>query len=189
VTASDLAGAKALRDQIGEPVARKIVDWYRLRAGFGEAREHREFLAANPAWGSRETLVQRYEEALFTEGGPARAMKDLFQKEPPRTGAGHAALASALLTEGDEQGAAKHARTAWREYALAATLETGFLQRFAKFLRVEDHRWRLDRILMDDPRWSADRSDRAAVARRIIPLIGEDDRKKIEARIAVFQRA
>ena len=37
----DVAGAKAARDQIEEPIARKLVDWYRLRGGFGEAQEYR----------------------------------------------------------------------------------------------------------------------------------------------------
>ena len=187
--AGDPAGSKATRDQIGDPIARKIADWHRLRSGFGEAREYREFLAANPAWASRETMIQRYEEALFTEGGPSRAMKELFRGEPPRTGAGQAALASAYLAEGDEKQAAVHARIAWREYALAATLEPGFLDRFGKLLNTADHRWRFDRILMDDPRWTNDRNERAAVARRILPLLPEAERKKGEARIAVFLRA
>ena len=189
VAAADLSGTKIARDEIEEPIARKIVDWYRLRGGLGEAREYREFISANPAWPNRELLTQRYEEALFTEGGPARAMKEMFKAEPPRTGAGFAALASAHLTDNDEAGAATHARTAWREYALGATLETGFLERFGKLLRPQDHKWRFDRLMMDDPRWTADRNDRAAQAKRIIPLLGEPERKKAEARIAVFLRA
>jgi len=189
VAAVDLPGTKNARDEISEPIARKIVDWYRLRGGLGEAREYREFLAANPAWPNRELLTQRYEEALFTEGGPARAMKELFKADPPRTGAGFAALASAHLADGDEAGAATHARTAWREYALGATLENGFLERFGKLLRQQDHKWRFDRLLMDDPRWTADRNDRAAQARRLVPLLGEAEKKRADARLAVFLRA
>ncbi len=189
VAAIDLPGAKTARDEIEEPIARKIVDWYRLRGGLGEAREYREFLAANPAWPNRELLTQRYEEALFAEKGPARAVKELFKAEPPRTGAGFAALASAHLADTDEAGAAAHARTAWREHAIGASLETDFLERFAKLLRPQDHKWRFDRLMMDDPRWTADRNARAAQARRIVPLLGEAEKKKAEARLAVFLRA
>ena len=57
VGAGDPAGAKALRDQIVDPLVRKMADWYRLRGGFGEAREYADFLASNPVWASRETLV------------------------------------------------------------------------------------------------------------------------------------
>lgn len=189
ISALDAAGAKAERDAIEEPIARKMVDWFRLRGGQAEAREYREFMAQNPAWPNRELLVQRYEEALFTEGGTARAIKELFAKEPPRTAAGFAALASAHLADGDEAGAARHARTAWREHSLTSTLETGFLERFGKLLTVADHKWRLDRMLLDDPRWTADRNDRAVMARRMLPLLPEAERKKAEARIAVFLRA
>lgn len=189
IAAADLLGTKISRDEIEEPIARKIVDWYRLRGGLGEAREYREFLTANPAWPNRELLTQRHEEALFTEGGPARATKELFKAELPRTGAGYAALAAAHLAEGDEVGAAAHARTAWREHALGSTIEAAFLERFGKLLRPDDHKWRFDRLLMDDPRWTADRNDRAAQARRLIPLLGEAGKKKAEARIAVFLRA
>ena len=189
VSAMDAAGANTLRDQIADPTGRKLVDWFRLRGGFGQSKEYREFLTANPAWASRETMIQRYEEALFTEGGPARAIKDLFKAEPPRTGAGFAALAAAHLADGDEKGAAHYARTAWRDHTLAATLVTAFLERFGKLLTPADHKWRLDKQLMDDPRWSADRGPRAANARRIIPLLPEGERKKAEARLAVFMRA
>ncbi len=189
VTAADLIGAKISRDEIDEPIARKIVDWYRLRGGLGEAREYRDFLAANPAWPNRELLTQRYEEAQFTEGGPARAMKELFKAEPPRTGAGFAALASAHLADGDEAGAAAHARTAWREHAFGAALERAFLERLGKLIRPEDHKWRFDRLMMDDPRWTADRNDRAAQAKRLVALLGEPEKKKATARIAVFLRA
>lgn len=189
IAALDAAGAKAERDAIEEPIARKMVDWYRLRGGQAEAKEYREFLAQNPAWPSRDLLVQRYEEALFTEGGAARFIKEQFAKEPPRTAAGFAALASAHLAEGDEAGAARHARTAWREHSLTSTLETGFLERFGKLLTAADHKWRVDRMLLDDPRWTTDRTERATMARRMLPLLPEAERKKAEARIAVFLRA
>jgi soluble lytic murein transglycosylase len=189
VSAMDGIGTRIARDEIDDPIARKIVDWYRLRGGVGEAREYREWLAANPAWPNRELMVQRHEEAIFTEGGPARAVKDHFKAEPPRTAAGIAAIASALLAEGDEKGATSQARRAWREFPLGSTLETGFLERFGKLLGPADHKWRLDKLLLDDPRWSSDRTERAAMARRLLPLLPEAERKKAEARLAVFLRA
>jgi soluble lytic murein transglycosylase len=189
ITAIDVAGATALRQQIVDPAARKMVDWFRLRGGLGEPAEYREFLAANPAWPNRELMIQRYEEALFTKGGTAKAIRDALGKEPPRTGAGWAALASAHLADGDEAGAARLARTAWREQSLSTAIETAFLERLGKLLTAADHKWRLDMMLMDDPRWSADRTPRVAAARRLVPLLPEAERKRAEARIAVFNRA
>ena len=56
--------------------------------------------------------------------------------------------------------------------AFAARLETAFLQRFGPHLTQADHKWRLDRLLMDDIRWEGERNDRAAVARRRLRLRG-----------------
>ncbi len=186
LTAGDQAAFKTARDAITDPVAAKIADWFRMRGGFGEAGEIRAFLAANPAWPNRDLMIQRYEEALFKEGGAPKAIKALLAKEPPRTGAGHAALASALLADGDEAGAKRHAVVAWREHSIGAGIEPAFLQRLGKLLTTADHKWRLDKLLIDDLRWSSERAARAAVARRMLPLLPESERKKAEARIAVF---
>ena len=59
----------------------------------------------NPAWPDRNLMTQRLEEALFTQGGSAAAIKAAFKDNPPRTGIGMAALASALLAEGDTESA------------------------------------------------------------------------------------
>ena len=40
-----LADAKALRDKIANPAARKLVDWFVYRGGYGTASEIRAFLA------------------------------------------------------------------------------------------------------------------------------------------------
>src|SRR5215510_4416537 len=60
-----LAEAKAVRDRIGDASARKLVDWFIFRAGYGTATEIKAFLEANPAWPDRNLLAQRAEEALF----------------------------------------------------------------------------------------------------------------------------
>jgi soluble lytic murein transglycosylase len=187
-SANDPNKGRGARDQIADPIARKLVDWVRLRAGLGEAAETRAFLDANPAWPDRTLLNQRLDEALFTRGGAPKTIKDLYKDNEPRTAAGMAALASAHLAEGDEATAALLAAKAWRTLDIAATLETGFLERFGKYLTEADHKWRLDRLLMEDIRWQGERNDRAAIVRRLIPKLSESGRKKAEARLAVFLR-
>ena len=185
---NDSAKGRALRDQISDPLGRKLADWMRLRVGLGEASEYRAFLDANPAWPDRTTLNQRLDEALFTRGGTPKAIKELYKANEPRTAAGFAALASAHMAEGDESTARKLAQTAWRTYDITATLETGFLERFGKYLTEADHKWRLDRLLMSDIRWAAERGDRANLAKRLIPKLSEPEQKKAEARLAVFMK-
>jgi len=50
---------------VSDPIGRKLIAWYRLRQGEGEARDYLAFLDANPDWPSRDYLRQRMEEALF----------------------------------------------------------------------------------------------------------------------------
>lgn len=189
VRAHNLDRVTQLKAEIKDPVASKFVDWLRLRSGFGEAAEFRDFLNNNPLWPERLTLKQRMEEALFTQGGSAATIKEHFKAFPPETGIGYAALASAFLAEGNTAEAKKLASKAWRELPIPATLENGFLGRFKDLLTPIDHKWRFDRMVTDDVRWAGNRADRAAFARRVIPLLPEAEQKKATARLAVFNKS
>lgn len=178
-----------LKAEITDPVALKLLDWVRLRYGYGDPAEYREFLKANPLWPERSVLTQRMEEQLFTQGGSAASIKQFFKENQPQTGLGLAALASAYLAEGDKEEARKLAAKAWREFPIPSTLETGFLQRFSSLLSEKDHKWRFDRLTTDDVRWADNRKNRAAFAKRIVPLLSEPERKKAIARLAVFNKA
>lgn len=189
VGAGDIARARVLRGQLADPAARRLVDWFALRNGFGAPAEFYAFSEANPAWPDRQLLRRRAEEQAFVQGGSSQKIRGLFREEGPQTGAGFAALASAYLAEKDESRARATAAKAWREYELASTLEIGFLERFRTLLSEDDHRRRLDRILVDSVRFSAERDERATIARRVIPLLPEAEQKKAEARLAVFLKA
>ncbi len=189
VASGDLAKARSLKAQLTEPVARKLVDWVTLRSGYGDAADLVAFSEANPAWPDRALLRKRAEEQLFVQGGDSQRIIAFFAGSEPQTGAGYAALASAYLVEKDEAKARALAAKAWREYELAPSLENGFLDRFKSLLTEADHRRRLDRILVDSVRFSAARNERAAIARRVIPLLAESERTKAEARLAVFLQA
>ena len=189
VGAANLAKGVDIAAKIRDPVALKLFDWYRLRSGYGEPQEYAAFLEQNPAWPDRALLVQRKEEALFTQGGTASTIRAHFKNGVARTGVGWAALASALLAEGNTEEAAKLAARAWRDLGIPASLETGFLERFGKLLTPADHKWRLDKLIIDDLRWSGVRNARAQFAKRLIPLLPDVERKKANARLAVFMRS
>ena len=189
VKSNDMARFNGLKAAITDPVGKKLVEWVRLKAGYGEASEYQAFLKENPLFPDRTSMVQRMEEALFTQGGSAASIKDYFKTAEPQTGIGHAALASALLAEGNKEEARKLAAKAWRELNIAATLETGFLRRFGELLTEADHKWRFDRMTMDDVRYADNRTERSAFARRIIPLLSAAEQRKATARLAVFNRS
>jgi soluble lytic murein transglycosylase len=134
-------------------------------------------------------LTRRLEEALFTQGGSSIAIKNHFATEPPQTGAGYAALASAYLAEGNTAKARSLAAKTWRDLTIPPTLETGFLARFGKLLTPADHKWRFDRLVTDDVRYAGNRADRVAAARRVIPLLPQSEQKSAKARLAVFNKA
>jgi len=184
-----LAEAKAIRDRIGDPAARKLVDWFVYRGGYGTASEIRAFLEANPAWPERGLLTKRAEEALFNANAGAGEVRAFFGSNQPQTAIGYAALATAFLAEKDDAKARALAQKAWIDLDVPASLEPAFLRRMNGLLTEADHKRRLDRLLSNDSRWTGERNDRAIVIRRVIALLSEGEKKKAEARLAVFLRA
>ena len=183
---ADVDAARALKTEISDPVARKLVHWWRLRRGLGTADEYRAFLDANPAWANRNMLAQRRDEVLFTNGGGSAEIKSHFAGREPETGVGFAALASAYLAEGNTDEARRLAVRAWRDHDFPARLESGFLDRFGSMLTQADHKWRLDRLIISDVRWKNEKEAQATMARRVLPLLPAAERKKAEARISVL---
>lgn len=189
VSANDLATARRLAAQIAEPAARTLIEWYALRSGIGTAAEFVAFMAAHPQWPEPDLLHRRAEEQLFVGGGTAQSIRDHFGKRSPRSAAGVAALASAHLAAGDEATARSLARKAWRDSDLAASLEAGFLSRFGHLLTEADHKHRIDAFLIDEGRFAAGRAARIAAVRRLMTRLGDVERKKLEARIAIYSRS
>ncbi|MEO8652077.1 MAG: transglycosylase SLT domain-containing protein, partial [Hyphomicrobiaceae bacterium] len=186
---NDPVEARAHAAKISEPIASTLVTWYALRSGMGAPSEYTKFLADNPAWPDATLLKRRAEQQLLSAGGPAKDIIAYFNTSPPLSGAGAIALASAHLALGDEARAKTMAVKAWRENDIPTASETGFLTRFERFLDAADHRHRLDVLLIDEGRFSAQRTPRIAAARRLLAKLTPSERKKTEARIAVYGRA
>lgn len=184
----DSAEINAHAAKISEPVMRTLVTWYALRSGAGTVQEYKKFLADNPVWPDEPLLRRRSEQQLLASGGPAKEILAFFGAQPPLSGAGTIALASAHLALGDEARAKALAVKAWREHDIPAASESGFLARFGRFLDAADHRRRLDALLIDEGRFSAQRTPRIAAARRLLPKLDGIERTKAEARIAVYAR-
>ncbi len=185
---ADQNGARAIRAQIADPAARKLADWLALRAGAGDVSDFTRFIETNPAWPERNLLQRRAEEQLLSSGGNAQRIKAFFNGGEPRTGSGYAALASAFLAEGNQAEARRFAAEAWRNHDMATSFEKGFLERFGAMLTPADHKRRFDRLLIDTSRFAAERTTRATTAARVVPLLSEPERKKAEARLAIYLR-
>jgi soluble lytic murein transglycosylase len=189
IAGGNLTKGKQLRDQVSDGAGRKLVDWYLHRGGYGTAGEIRAFLAANPLWPDRQLLTQRAEQALFYSEAEPADVKAFFADTPPTTGVGLAALAAALAADKDEAAAKVAAAKAWVELEIPSVHESDVLERIGKLLTEADHKRRLDRLLLGDSRWASERKERAATIRRAIARLSAPEKKKAEARLAVFLRS
>jgi soluble lytic murein transglycosylase len=187
--AGKLQDVKARKGQIADPAARKLVDWYLYRGGYGTASEMRAFLDANPSWPDRGLIAQRAEVVLLNDNAGVAEIRAFFAGAEPRTAVGLALLASVSLADGDEARAKALAQKAWIEYDIPGSLEPAFLHRVGKLLDVADHKRRLDRLLLNSSRGNSERTERAATIRRVVALLPEAERKTAEARLAVFLKA
>ena len=189
IAGGDRAKARDLQSSISDPLARTLIEWEGLRRGSGTAADYLKFLSQNPDWPSRDQLQRRMEETLFEEGGDTELIATYFTGREARSPAGMAVLASVHLAHGEKDQAKALAVKIWREEDLPAGLEKGFLARFGGMLNEQDHKWRLDRLLGEDVKLKAGREDRAAQAKRVIPLLSAAEQKTAQARLSVFMRS
>jgi len=187
IAAQDFAKALEIRGGIKDPVGLKLITWYRLRGGYGKLAEYKAWLAENPAWPDANIMIQRYEELLFAEGGSADRISDELLDHAPKTGMGFAALARAELEGGEPEKAKTQAVHVWRDMFIPPIQEQPFLERFGKMITAADHKWRLDRLMIEDIRFAADRAEKTSAIRRQIARLSADQQKIAEARLAVFQ--
>jgi soluble lytic murein transglycosylase len=154
---------------------------YKSPAG-GSTATIESFWMANADWPAQEELRAKVENSLLFNGA-VEETKAFFSTSAPMTAAGNVALASALLKDGDDAAAKPLIASAWRDNQLSATIEKKILDRFGKFLTVEDHRARIDRLFYRDDKEVAD------AVQRIAKLLPPDEQQKVNARLAVVKRA
>jgi soluble lytic murein transglycosylase len=173
--AGDWAGAAQAAQAIGDPVAVKLVTFYRLLSpGQASAAEIADFAAANPDWPFGYMLDRRRDEALATEPDPAIVQRLCLARMP--------ALEDALQRCAEilpPAQAPAYIRAAWLALPGRAPAEQDFLARFGAALRPQDERARFDALLA---------SNRAAAMRQLARLTPAD-RALAEVRLALLTDA
>jgi soluble lytic murein transglycosylase len=142
-----------LQKNIGDPLARKLVEWVLLRSdnNTGDYSRYAAFISANPSWPSIGLLRRKAEAMLWQEQAEPASVRAIFAKEPPRTAKGHFALARALVALGDRAGAQAQLREAWRNEALSMDIEDEVVDAFKDLLTPADHKVRMDmRFYVED---------------------------------------
>jgi soluble lytic murein transglycosylase len=138
--------ATVIEKTIADPAAQKLVEWFILRHPDGEARfgRYAAFISDNPGWPSMGKLRRLAEARLWQERSDAATVRR-FTGDQPLTAKGRFALARALLTEGDRDGAERQVRAAWRSEELLERGEAEAFDAFRDLLTREDHRARMDK--------------------------------------------
>lgn len=176
--------ARKSLSRIKDKTARKLAQWYyyRRRGNDSDPVKINEFRLANPDWPSQRRLKRNAEQALLTGKTDPESIKAFFKKTRPFTGEGKAALAGAHFALGDEKKAQRLVSEAWRKHDFSTDIEKLILKRFGKLLTIQDHKGRVDRLLL------LDRKSKIAAALRAAKPLDEVEKKKIDARIAVVRR-
>ena len=159
-------------------LGRDVVEWHRLRAGRGDFDEVVDFLARNPDWPGLD-LLRRRSEGKVPYGRRAEEVVAFFAENPPQTGAGSIALASALGALGRNGEAEAQLVLAWRTQAMSTGDEALLLQRYGALLRPH-HEARLDMLLWENE---------TAAAERILPRVSEGWQRLARARMALRAEA
>jgi soluble lytic murein transglycosylase len=138
--------ASTIAAAIGDPLARKLVEWTLLRNPDNDVllARYTAFIRANPDWPGIAHLQRRIEVKLWQERRDAATVRRLAGSEPTSV-AGRLALAQAEMQEGNRAGAENWVRAVWRSAEMSAELESAVLAAFPGALTRADHIARMDR--------------------------------------------
>ena len=173
---ADYPAARALIRNDGQ-VASDIVEWHRLRAGFGTYAEVASFLERRSDWPGLAWLRRKSEPAV-ARASHAR-VRAFFATDPPQTAEGMLTLAAALFDQGQTGDAQANLVIAWRTMPMGSEIQRRYLEQHRSLL-TPHHAARLDRMLWDK---------HIVSAKRMLPLVDDGRRALAEARIALQELA
>ncbi|QPH52712.1 lytic transglycosylase domain-containing protein [Pontivivens ytuae] len=166
--------AESLARQTGEPVAREVLTWTRLRTGDGNWNEYLDFIERNADWPGLTRMRRAGETRIPANADPMDVFL-FFGDDDPQTGLGALRLAEAQAALGRGREADGTLVRAWRELPLN-TLEEQLIAAQAPRLLEAHHITRLDNAIWDG---------RLSEAARMEPRVSPAWRALAEARIAL----
>jgi len=182
VGAGKISEARAIRKSLKDPIDRKIVDWRIARSGSPAVSSDTitRFTIAAPNWPSQKLLRRRAEQALAREKPPANRVISAFRGLTPLSSSGTMLLADAYLQKGDKAKARALITEMWRSEILSNSLEKRVISKFGSLLKRADHKARAYMLLYND---------RANGALRLARYLSRDQRKLMDAWIAVIRKS
>jgi soluble lytic murein transglycosylase len=162
-------------------VASDIARWNALRQTDSlPFSSYASFLITHKGWPGEASMRRTAERAIDPNSVSPGEVLRYFAVQPALTPAGHAHHAMALLAGGETDRAREAARAAWHGGVMAQAVESRLLGAFAPVLSQQDHDIRMDVLL--------DNGDRTS-AQRVLPMTSFQRRALYEARLALQTRA
>jgi soluble lytic murein transglycosylase len=174
--------ATALKAQISDPVARKLVEWAVLRSddASSDFARYNAFISSSPGWPNMVTLRRKAEAMMYIERVDPGVVRAFFADTKPLHPKGKISLARALLAQGDRKGAEELIRETWRTEDFPADIEQKVLEQFGDFITRDDHKARMDRQLYT--------SDDTGAGMRAATRLGGNEPLIAKARLAMLGR-
>ena len=178
IRADRWADAEAAAARLPDPVAAKLVTYYRLLSpGAATVGEITAFMAASPDWPLQSALARRRDEALTAEADDAAVTVECDRGKPFVIAAPDALLrcADADANLGHPAAAAAMARRAWITAPADPAWEAGFLRRWGTAIGAADQWARFDRLAWTD----------TAAAQHEVAYLDAADQPRALARLAL----
>ncbi len=174
ISDGDFVAAARLAARNQDPIAKEIVEWYRLRETDADFADYEAFLAVNGDWPGLDRLRYVGETQIPTNVSPQRVIA-FFNGSEPQSGYGGLMLAKALRATGQADAANAEIIRVWTRYALSPEEQSAILAEFSATLRPF-HEERLDMLI-----WR----QRLNEAQRMFSLVSAEAVKLAEVRIAL----
>lgn len=166
VRADRWADAEAAVAGHADPVARKLVQYYRLLApNAAAASEIQSFMRDHPDWPAQSLLDRRRQDALAQEPDDTTAAS-LCQSVRPTNAGASLRCAAALADTGRTDAAAAIARQAWVSVITDPASEGAFLRRWSGVATADDEWARFQRLAWRDPEAAGRQATRLDSTRR-----------------------
>ena len=148
--ARDVIGARDAAARIGDPVARKLVEWALIDTSaaqlpYSDLAAAQTSMAGWPRGDSRRAATERALDLAYA--GPDAAMA-LFASTPPTTAEGAIAFAAALEQRGRRDEARALITEWWRTRSFDEPVQARILNRWGGWLTQTDHEARLSMLLL-----------------------------------------
>ncbi|WP_428485579.1 lytic transglycosylase domain-containing protein [Rhodopila sp.] len=158
------ADAQAAAARFADPVAEKLVLYFRLRApGAATAADIADFMQRNPDWPAQPMLERRRQEAIALEPDDAAVLAQCAASVPTLANA-MLRCAEAMANAGRTADANAMARAAWIDAISGAGAEAAFLRRWSGLATPDDQWARFQRLAWTDPSAAARQLTRLDVA-------------------------